>query len=152
MSKKKDLAVLQKTTMLKKEKIQHQWFILDAAGKTLGRLASEITKILRGKHKADFTSHVDGGDGVIIVNAEKIHLSGNKKAQKLYRYHTGYIGGLREIPFETMMARNPRYIIERTVKGMMPATRLTRKQMTRLRVYAGDQHSMQAQQPQMVNI
>src|SRR5665213_3274324 len=109
-----------KTFMLTKEAAKPSWFILDAAGKTLGRFASEVAKILRGKHKPTFTSHIDGGDGVIVINANKIRVTGAKEAQKLYRYYTGYMGGLREIPYRTMQARKPEYIIERAVTGMMP--------------------------------
>lgn len=138
--------------MLKEQEVEHQWIILDATGKTLGRLTSEIAKILRGKHKPTFTPHVDGGDGVILINANKIHLSGAKEAQKTYYYYTGSIGGLRAIPFETMKARKPEYIIEHAVKGMMPKTRLGRKQMKRLRVYAGAEHEMPAQKPIQANI
>ena len=115
-----------KTTILKKENIKRKWFILDAEGKTLGRFAAEVTKILRGKHRPDFTPAVDCGDGVIIINADKIFVTGNKRVQKIYHYYTGSISGLREVPFDTMQARNPDYIIESAVKGMMPKTRLGR--------------------------
>ncbi len=140
------------TFMLKNEEIQREWFILDAEGKTLGRFAAEITKILRGKHKPTFTPHVDGGDGVIIINAEKIRVTGNKGAQKLYRYYTGYMGGLREIPYNTMKQRKPTYMVEHAVKGMMPHTRLGRAQLKRLRVFAGTEHNHSAQTPIMTNI
>jgi large subunit ribosomal protein L13 len=148
----KEKAIFPKTPILKKEKVIHDWFILDASGKTLGRLASEISKILRGKHSPTYTPHVDGGDGVIIINAEKVKVTGNKEAQKVYRHHTGFIGNLKEIGYRTMLARKPGYIIEHAVKGMMPKNRLTRKQMKRLRVFAGENHNMQAQQPVNVNI
>ncbi len=123
------------------------WFLLDASGKTLGRLSSEVTKILRGKHKPTFTPHADIGDGVVIINAEKIKVTGNKEAQKLYRYYTGHIGGLREIPYRTIMERKPGYIIEHAVKGMMPKNKLSRAQLKRLRIFAGSEHTMAAQQP-----
>lgn len=142
----------QKSFILKPHEVQHQWFILDASGKTLGRFAAEVTKILRGKHKPTFTTFVDGGDGVIIINAEKIHVTGNKEAQKIYRYHTGAMSGMREIPYRTMKARKPEYIIERAVKGMMPKTRLANAQLKRLRIFAGSEHAMEAQQPIQVNI
>jgi len=129
-----------------------QWFVLDASGKTLGRLASEIAKILSGKHRTDYSPDCDCGDGVIVLNAERVHLSGNKPAQKLYRYHTGYMSGLREIPFRTMLARKPDYVLEHAVKGMLPRTSLTRQQLKRLRVFAGNQHNMDAQKPVIVNI
>lgn len=141
-----------KTTMLTKEEVQRTWFVLDAAGKTLGRFASEVAKILRGKHKPDFTSHIDTGDGVVIINANKIKVTGAKEAQKLYRYYTGYMSGLREVPYRTMKARKPEYIIEHAVSGMMPKTRLARHQLKRLRVYAGAEHDQAAQKPVQVNI
>lgn len=141
----------QKTIMVKESEVKRTWFILDAAGKTLGRFASEVTKVLRGKHKPTFTTYADGGDGVIIINAEKIHVTGSKRAQKIYRYHTGGMSGMREIPFETMQARKPEYIIERAVKGMMPKTRLSNAQLKRLRIYAGTEHDMEAQKPILVN-
>lgn len=141
-----------KTLMLTNEEVKHGWFILDAAGKTLGRFAAEVTKILRGKHKASFTPHIDGGDGVIIINAEKIRVTGSKEAQKIYRYHTGAINGMREVPYRTMMARKPHYIVEHAVKGMMPKTRLSEAQLKRLRVFAGTEHNMTAQKPIKANI
>lgn len=131
---------------------RRQWFVLDATGKTLGRFASEISKILRGKHKPTYTSHEDSGDGVIVINAEKIKVTGAKEAQKIYRYHTGAMSGMREVPYRTMKARKPEYIIEHAVHGMLPRTRLGRQQNKRLRVFAGDKHSMEAQQPVVVNI
>jgi large subunit ribosomal protein L13 len=141
-----------KTTTLKKAEVKHSWIILDAAGKTLGRFASEIAKILRGKHKPTYTSYIDSGDGVIVINAEKIKVTGAKAAQKLYRYYTGYMSGLREVPYRTMLARKPHYIIEHAVKGMMPHSRLARAQMKRLRVYAGAEHDQAAQKPIQANI
>lgn len=141
-----------KTIVVKVEETKHQWFILDAAGKTLGRFAAEVTKILRGKHKPTFTPNADIGDGVIILNAEQIRVTGAKEAQKIYRYYTGAVGGMREIPFRTMKARHPEYIIERAVKGMMPKTRLANAQLKRLRIFAGTEHNMQAQKPIQANI
>ncbi len=141
-----------KTIMLKNEEVKHNWFILDASGKTLGRFAAEVTKILRGKHKPTFTTHIDGGDGVIIINAEKIRVTGAKEAQKVYRYYTGSIGGMREVPYRTMQARKPEYIIEHAVKGMMPKTRLSNAQLKRLRIFAGTEHNMAAQKPIQANI
>jgi large subunit ribosomal protein L13 len=129
-----------------------KWFILDATGKTLGRFAAEVAKILRGKHKPTFTSHVDTGDGVIIINAEKIVVTGAKEAQKIYRYHTGAMSGMREIPYRVMMARKPDEILRRAVKGMMPKTRLAEAQMKKLRIFAGEQHNMVAQQPIPVSL
>jgi large subunit ribosomal protein L13 len=142
------------TILLTKEAAQAstKWFLLDATGKTLGRFSSEVAKILRGKHKTDFTAHVDSGDGVVIINADKIKVTGAKEAQKIYRYYTGAIGGMREVPYRIMQARKPDYIIRRAVKGMMPKTRLAEAQMKKLRIFAGDEHDMQAQQPMAVQI
>lgn len=142
----------QKTFIPNKKETKLSWFILDASGKTLGRLTSEISKILRGKHKPTFTEFFDCGDGVIVVNAEKIKVTGSKEAQKVYRYYTGSMNGLREIPYRTMKARKPEYIIEHAVKGMMPKTRLGKQQVKKLRVFAGTEHDLAAQQPIQVNI
>ncbi len=140
------------TFMLKKEDVKPSWFILDATGKTLGRFAAEIAKILRGKHKPTFTYHIDGGDGVIVINADKIAVTGSKEGQKLYRYYTGSMSGLREIPYRTMKARKPQYIIEHAVKGMMPKSRLGRHQLKKLRIYAGTEHDQAAQKPIQANL
>jgi large subunit ribosomal protein L13 len=129
-----------------------QWLVLDASGKTLGRFAAEVAKILKGKHKVTYTPHVDTGDGVIIINAKKIKVTGAKEAQKIYRYHTGAMSGLREVPYRKMMEKKPDYIIWRAVKGMMPKTRLGEAQMKKLRIYAGEKHEMDAQQPLSVVI
>lgn len=143
-----------KTLLLTKEQAtsQRKWFLLDASGKTLGRFAAEVAKILRGKHKPTFTTHVDTGDGVVIINAEKIHVTGAKEAQKIYRYHTGAMSGMREIPYRVMKARNPEYIIRKAVEGMMPKTRLGEAQLKKLRIYAGAEHSMHAQKPMAASI
>ncbi len=135
--------------LLKKEEAldARKWLLLDASGKTLGRFASEVAKILRGKHKTDFTPHVDCGDGVIIINAEKIEVTGAKEAQKIYRYHTGAMSGLREVPYRVMKEKKPDYILRSAIKGMMPKTRLTESQMKKLRIFAGEKHDMEAQQP-----
>lgn len=145
---------LNTTILLTKEEAEvgKKWFLLDASGKTLGRFSAEIAKILRGKHKPTFTSHVDAGDGVVIINASKIKVTGAKAAQKIYRYHTGAMSGMREIPYEVMMARKPDYIIRRAVKGMMPKTRLGEAQMKKLRIFADDQHDLQAQLPIVAQI
>ena len=149
MQKKKDSTVL----MTKEEALEDRvWFVLDATGKTLGRFAAEVAKILRGKHKTNFTPHVDGGDGVIIINASKIKVTGAKAAQKLYRYYTGYMSGMREIPYNVMLGRKPDYILWHAIKGMVPKTRLGEAQMKKLRIYAEDQHDMQAQKPIAVNV
>lgn len=149
MTKKKNITIL-----LTKEEVRplRKWLLLDASGKTLGRFASEVAKILRGKHKPHFTPHVDTGDGVVIINAEKIVVTGDKEAQKVYRHHTGAMSGMRETPYSIMRDRKPDYIIRHAVKGMMPKTRLTEAQMKKLRIYAGTEHDMQAQGPIPVNI
>lgn len=141
-----------KTFIPTKDKTKLNWFVLDASGKTLGRLTSEIAKILRGKHKPTYTTYLDCGDGVIVVNADKVQVTGSKEAQKIYHYYTGSMSGLREIPYRTMKARKPEYIIEHAVKGMMPKTRLARQQIKKLRVFAGAEHNLAAQQPIQVNI
>ncbi len=143
-----------KTLLVTKEAGQaaRQWLIFDATGKTLGRFACEIAKVLRGRHKPSFTSHIDTGDGIIIINAEKIRVTGAKEAQKIYRYHTGAMSGMREVPFAVMKDRHPDYIIRHAVKGMMPKTRLAEAQLKRLRVVKGDQHGIIAQHPVIVNV
>lgn len=138
--------------MAKSNESQTEWFLLDAEGKTLGRLASEIASILRGKHKPTFTPHIDTGDGVVIINAEKVSVTGAKEANKLYRHYTGHIGGLREIPYRRMKERHPTRIIEHAVKGMMPKTKLGRAQLKKLRIFAGAEHNLQAQKPIAVEI
>lgn len=142
------------TTLLKNEEAlkARKWFVLDAAGKTVGRFATEVANILRGKHKVSYTPHVDAGDGVIILNASKVKVTGAKEAQKIYRYHTGAMSGLREVPYRVMKARNPEYILRHAIKGMMPKSRLSEHQLKKLRIYAGDQHDMQAQQPIVVSM
>ena len=142
----------QDTPMLKKEQVQRQWLMVDAKGKTLGRLASEIAKILRGKHRADYTPHVDSGDGVIVVNAEHVVVTGSKEAQKIYRSYTGFVGGLREIPYRVMKARKPTYMLQHAVEGMMPKTKQGKAQLKRLRIFAGTEHDMPAQQPTKVSV
>lgn len=135
-----------KTTMVRPDQIKRAWYELDATGKTLGRFCAEVAKILRGKHKPNFTPHIDTGDGVVIINAKAIVVTGAKEAQKLYRYHTGHIGGLREIPYRNMIARDPEYVIRHAVAGMMPKTRLGKQQLRKLRIFAGAEHSHAAQQ------
>jgi len=138
-----------KTYFVTNEKAQknHNWIVFDATGKTLGRFASEIAKILRGKHKVDYTPHIDNGDGVIVINADKIKVTGAKEAQKTYYHYTGYVGGARETSYRRMQERKPEYIIEHAVKGMVPKTKLGNSQLKRLRIFKGAEHNMQAQQP-----
>ncbi len=140
------------TFLKRKEDIDRTWFVLDATGKTLGRLSSEIAKILRGKHRPEFTPYVDCGDGVIVINADKVVVTGAKNVRKVYRYYTGSMSGLREVPYETMIARHPSYPVEHAVRGMMPKSRLARAQMKRLRIFKGSEHKMDAQKPVYVNI
>jgi large subunit ribosomal protein L13 len=144
----------QNSTLLTRQQAvsSRKWLQLDATGKTLGRFAAEVAKILRGKHRPDFTPYVDCGDGVVIINADKIQVTGMKEARKIYRSYTGYIGGLKEIPYRTMMARKPDYILRHAIKGMMPKTRLGSQQLKKLRIYAGAEHGAQAQNPQAVEI
>ncbi|MFN0065890.1 MAG: 50S ribosomal protein L13 [Chlamydiales bacterium] len=148
MKRKKD----NYTTQTRKEDVRRGWYLLDAKGKTLGRFAAEVAKILRGKHKPSFTPNVDTGDGVVIVNAEQIVVSGSKEGQKVYCYYTGHIGGLREIPFRTMRARKPDYIIRSAVKGMMPKSRLGKQQLRKLRIFKGAEHDNASQKPIKVDI
>jgi large subunit ribosomal protein L13 len=142
------------TTLLTKEQAlaDRRWFLLDAKGKTLGRFAAEVAKVLRGKHKTSFTPHTDCGDGVVIINADQIQVTGSKEARKIYRYYTGGMGGLREVPYRVMKDRKPDYIIRNAVEGMMPKSRLAKEQLTRLRIYAHGEHDMDAQKPIPVGI
>ncbi|GAC1437421.1 MAG: hypothetical protein NVSMB51_11340 [Solirubrobacteraceae bacterium] len=128
------------------------WYVVDADGKTLGRLATQIADTLRGKRKPTYTPHIDTGDFVIVINAEKISVTGNKRADKLYHRHSGYPGGLRTRTFEQMLERRPEEIIRLAVKGMMPRNRLARKQLTKLKVYAGEEHPHIAQKPEPLEI
>ncbi len=124
-----------------------QWFVVDAEGQTLGRLATEVASILRGKHRPTFTPHFDAGDYVIVVNADKIELTGKKLDQKMAYRHSGYPGGFRATPYRTLMAKKPEFVIEKAVKGMLPHNRLGRAMVKKLKVYAGPEHPHQAQQP-----
>jgi len=146
----------QKTTFLKKGmpsgRGPRAWILLDASGKTLGRFASEVSKILRGKHRPDFTPHVDGGDGVVVINAEKIAVTGMKEARKVYRTHTGSMSGLREETLRSLRERRPDEILRRAVRRMMPKNKLSRHQLTRLRLFVGEEHTMQAQVPVHVQV
>ncbi len=131
----------------KAEQVQHSWYLIDATGQTLGRLATEVASRLRGKHKAIYTPHVDTGDYIVVVNAEKIRVTGNKSTDKVYHDHTGYMGGLKSITFEKLIARAPTSVIERAVKGMLPKGPLGRAMFKKLKVYAGSEHPHSAQQP-----
>ena len=128
--------------------VERKWYVVDAEGQTLGRLATEIAHILRGKNKPQYTPHVDTGDFVVVVNAEKVVVTGRKAEQKVYRRHSGYPGGLKETSYEQMMERRPTEILRRAVKGMMPKNRLARQQLRKLKIYAGPEHPHAAQNPQ----
>ena len=141
-----------KTFSAKPQSVQRDWYVVDATDKTLGRLATEIARRLRGKHKPEFTPHVDTGDYIVVVNAEKVQVTGNKAKAKTYYRHTGYPGGLRSMTFEKMIAHAPERVIESAVKGMLPKGPLGRAMYTKLKVYAGAEHPHSAQQPLELNI
>jgi len=141
-----------KTFVAKPADVKREWFVVDAEGKTLGRLATEIALRLRGKHKAEYTPHVDTGDYIIVVNAEKITVTGNKAKGKIYYHHTGFIGGIKSINFEDLIQRAPERVIEKAVKGMLPKGPLGRAMYRKLKVYAGTEHQHSAQQPQVLDI
>ncbi len=141
-----------KTFMAKTAEIDRKWYVIDATDKVLGRLASEVATILSGKHKPTYTPHLDTGDHVIIINAEKIKFTGNKLAQRHHIYHSGYPGGLKEIPYKKLLEERPERIIELTVKGMLPKSSLGKKMITKLKVYEGPEHNQEAQQPEVYEI
>ncbi|WP_405223610.1 50S ribosomal protein L13 [Lentisalinibacter sediminis] len=136
-----------KTFSAKPAEVRRDWYVVDATGKTLGRLATEVARRLRGKHKPEYTPHVDTGDYLIIVNAEKVRVTGNKLKDKMYHHHTGYIGNLKSRSLEQMLDKAPERVIQSAVKGMMPRNRLGRQMMGKLKVYAGPEHQHSAQQP-----
>lgn len=141
-----------KTFTAKPAEVRRDWFVVDAEGKTLGRLATEIARRLRGKHKAEYTPHVDTGDYIVVINAEKVHVTGDKAKAKQYYRHTGYPGGLRSMNFETLIDHAPERVLEIAVKGMLPKGPLGRAMHKKMKVYAGSQHPHAAQQPQELNI
>lgn len=141
-----------KTFSAKAGEINHDWFVVDAADKTLGRLASEIAHRLRGKHKPEYTPHVDTGDYIVVINAEKIRVTGAKAKDKLYHHHTGYPGGIKSISFEKLIDKAPERVIQGAVKGMLPRNPLGRAMFRKLKVYAGTEHPHAAQQPQVLNV
>jgi len=141
-----------KTYSAKTGEVNQDWFVVDAADKTLGRLASEIAHRLRGKHKAEYTPHVDTGDYIVVINAEKIKVTGAKTTDKMYHRHTGYPGGLKSISFEKLIEKAPERVIQGAVKGMLPRNPLGRAMFKKLKVYAGSEHPHAAQQPQALNI
>jgi large subunit ribosomal protein L13 len=141
-----------RTFTAKPHEVNHDWYVVDASGKTLGRLASEIARRLRGKHKPEYTPHVDTGDYIIVVNADKVHVTGRKATDKMYHHHTGYVGNLKSISFEKLQARAPGKVIELAVKGMLPKNPLGRAMFRKLKVYAGPEHKHAAQQPRALDI
>ena len=136
-----------KTYSAKPETVKRDWYVVDAEGKTLGRLASEIASRLRGKHKPVYTPHVDTGDYIVVVNAEKVRVTGKKETDKVYYRHTGFIGGIKSITFDKLIAKKPEMVIETAVKGMLPKNPLGRAMYRKLKVYAGPEHNHTAQQP-----
>ena len=141
-----------KTFSAKPETVRRDWFVVDADGKTLGRLASEIARRLRGKHKAEYTPHVDTGDYIVVVNAEKIHVSGRKETDKMSYHHTGFPGGIKEIRLGNLREKAPVRILQTAVKGMLPKNPLGRAMFRKLKVYVGPEHEHTAQQPQTLDI
>ena len=141
-----------KTFSAKPETVKRDWFVIDAEDKVLGRLATEIARRLRGKHKAEYTPHVDTGDYIVVINADKVAVTGNKMKNKMYHHHTGYPGGLKSVNFEKLQATKPEMIIEKAVKGMLPKNPLGRDMFRKLKVYAGSEHNHVAQQPKALEI
>ncbi|HSG98369.1 MAG TPA: 50S ribosomal protein L13 [Woeseiaceae bacterium] len=136
-----------KTFSAKPAEVRRDWYVVDATGKTLGRLSTEIARRLRGKHKPEYTPHIDTGDYIVVVNAEKVRVTGNKLKDKVYHHHTGYIGNLKSVPLEKLLATHPERAIEKAVKGMLPRGPLGRQMLSKLRVFAGPEHKHAAQQP-----
>lgn len=141
-----------KTFSAKAEEINREWFIVDAEGKTLGRMATEIATRLRGKHKPEYTPHVDTGDYIVVINAEKVAVTGNKMNAKVYQHHTGYIGNLKTIPLKEMLIKHPERVIEKAVKGMLPKNSLGKQMYRKLKVYAGNKHPHAAQEPKALEV
>ncbi|HED36095.1 MAG TPA: 50S ribosomal protein L13 [Gammaproteobacteria bacterium] len=141
-----------KTFSAKPETVKRDWYVVDADGKTLGRLASEIARRLRGKHKPVYTPHVDTGDYIVVINAEKVAVTGRKETDKMYYHHTGFPGGIKSISFDKLIQKKPEMVIEKAVKGMLPKNPLGRAMYRKLKVYAGPDHNHTAQQPQVLDI
>lgn len=144
--------VAQKTKMAKKESVVHKWYVVDAEGKVLGRLATRVARLITGKGKPDWTPHVDCGDHVVVINAEKVKVTGRKLEQKVYRHHTGYLGGLKEVGLAKRLAERPERVIEDAVHGMVPKGRLGRQMITKLKVYRGPDHPHAAQKPEALGL
>lgn len=141
-----------KTFSAKGHEVKRDWLVVDASDKVLGRLATEIARRLRGKHKAEYTPHVDTGDYIIVTNAEKVTVTGRKFKEKMYHHHTGYVGGIKSVSFEKLQQKNPARIIELAVKGMLPKNPLGREMYRKLKVYVGSEHPHTAQQPKQLEI
>ncbi len=141
-----------KTVSIRKEDVKHGWYLVDATDKTLGRISTEIAIRLRGKHKPEYTPHVDTGDYIVVVNAEKVKVTGNKTTDKTYYHHTGFPGGIKSITFDKLLEKEPERIIKMAVKGMMPKNKLSRAMLSKLKVYAGNDHPHTAQQPQPLEL
>ena len=141
-----------KTFMPKAADITRKWYVIDAAGKPMGKVAVEAARLLRGKHKPIFTPHADCGDHVIIINAEKAVLTGNKLDQKMYYHHTGYIGNMKKVKYSTLLANKPEFVMTKAINGMLPDTVIGRNALTRLRVYAGAEHAQAAQKPEAIEL
>ena len=141
-----------KSYMARPLEVERKWYVVDAEGQTLGRLATRIAAVLRGKNKAQYTPHVDTGDFVVVVNADRIEVTGRKSEQKIYYRHTGYPGGLKEVSYERMMDRKPTEVVRKAVWGMMPKSRLARAQFKKLKIYAGAEHPHEAQDPQPLEV
>jgi large subunit ribosomal protein L13 len=143
---------MMKSYMARPLEVERKWYVVDAEGKHLGRLATEIVRVLRGKNKPQYTPHVDVGDFVVVVNADRVVVTGRKAEQRVYRRHSGYPGGMKETSYEQMLARKPTEVLRKAVYGMMPKTRLARKQFKKLKIYAGPEHPHAAQDPQMLEV
>ena len=144
--------IVNKTYVTKKEDVQRDWYVVDASGQTLGRLATRVASVLRGKHKPIYSPSTDAGDFVIVVNAEKIHVTGRKLDKKIYYRHSGYPGGLKEITLRNLLQKHPTRVIEHAVRGMLPKNRLGRQVLKHLKVYAGSEHPHEAQQPKVLEL
>jgi large subunit ribosomal protein L13 len=138
--------------MARPQEVERKWYVIDAEGQTVGRLATEIAKILRGKNKPQYTPHIDVGDFVVVINADRVVVTGRKAEQKVYRRHSGYPGGMKETSYARMMERKPTEILRKAVYGMMPKTRLARQQFRKLKIYAGPEHPHAAQNPQRLEV
>ena len=141
-----------KTLSIKQEDVRRSWYVIDATDRTLGRLSTQIALRIRGKHKAEFTPHVDTGDYVVVINAEKVRVTGNKLDDKFYNHHTGFPGGIKSISLAKLMQKSPEKVVEMAVKGMMPKSKLGRSMISQLKVYAGNEHPHAAQQPKPLEI